>query len=133
MKSGNPNFLEPSGPLQACNGTDLLTEDSYSHGLKDTCTHFLVKETVSVCNTWLGINGIFIPLGVADGGGPILESLQAHQSLCLQLQYSLLCCVSFLNLDASLQLFALHDAKCFALELSTILLECLNFVVSLSE
>ena len=21
MKSGNPNFLEPSGPLQACNGT----------------------------------------------------------------------------------------------------------------
>ena len=24
MKSGNLNFLEPSGPLQACNGTDLL-------------------------------------------------------------------------------------------------------------
>jgi len=23
MKSGNPNFLEPSGPLQACNGTAL--------------------------------------------------------------------------------------------------------------
>ena len=23
MKSGNLNFLEPSGPLQACNGTDL--------------------------------------------------------------------------------------------------------------
>ena len=24
MKSGNlPNFLEPSGPLRACNGTDL--------------------------------------------------------------------------------------------------------------
>ena len=23
MKYGNPNFLEPSGPLQACNGTDL--------------------------------------------------------------------------------------------------------------
>ena len=23
MNSGNPNFLEPSGPLQACNGTDL--------------------------------------------------------------------------------------------------------------
>jgi len=22
-KSGNPNFLEPSGPLQACNGTAL--------------------------------------------------------------------------------------------------------------
>jgi len=24
MKSGNINFLEPSGPLQACNGTALL-------------------------------------------------------------------------------------------------------------
>jgi hypothetical protein len=24
MKSGNLNFLEPSGPLQACNGTVLL-------------------------------------------------------------------------------------------------------------
>ena len=23
MKSGNLNFLEPSGPLQACNETDL--------------------------------------------------------------------------------------------------------------
>jgi len=23
MKSGNLNFLEPSGPLQACNSTDL--------------------------------------------------------------------------------------------------------------
>jgi len=23
MKSGNLNFLEPSGPLQTCNGTDL--------------------------------------------------------------------------------------------------------------
>jgi len=23
MKSGNLNFLEPSGPFQACNGTDL--------------------------------------------------------------------------------------------------------------
>ena len=23
MKSGNLNFMEPSGPLQACNGTDL--------------------------------------------------------------------------------------------------------------
>ena len=24
MKSGNLNFLETSGPVQACNGTDLL-------------------------------------------------------------------------------------------------------------
>jgi hypothetical protein len=53
------------------------------------------------------------------------------------LQYSLLCCINFLNLDASLQPFALHDADCFTLELSVILLElileCLNFIVSLSE
>jgi len=29
MKSGNLNFLEPSGPLQACNGTALaLTKSS---------------------------------------------------------------------------------------------------------
>jgi len=27
MKSGNLNFLEPSGPLQACNGTDLPLPD----------------------------------------------------------------------------------------------------------
>jgi len=24
MKSGNLNFLEPSDPIQACNGTDFL-------------------------------------------------------------------------------------------------------------
>jgi hypothetical protein len=30
MKSGNLNFLEPSGPLQACNGTaSRLLHDSY--------------------------------------------------------------------------------------------------------
>ena len=33
MKAGNLNFLEPSGPLQACNGTDLayLTVDMTMH------------------------------------------------------------------------------------------------------
>jgi hypothetical protein len=31
MKSGNLNFLEPSGPLQACNGTALpFTSTRYS-------------------------------------------------------------------------------------------------------
>jgi len=29
MKSGNLNFLEPSGPLQACNGTDLTCSSVY--------------------------------------------------------------------------------------------------------
>ena len=29
MKSGNLNFLEPSGPLQACNGTALPSSITY--------------------------------------------------------------------------------------------------------
>ena len=29
MKSGNLNFLEPSGPLQACNGTALPLPFNY--------------------------------------------------------------------------------------------------------
>jgi hypothetical protein len=34
MKSGNLNFLEPSGPLQACNGTALpLPLPSVQHGV----------------------------------------------------------------------------------------------------
>jgi len=32
MKSGNLNFLEPSGPLQACNGTALLLYDTDQFG-----------------------------------------------------------------------------------------------------
>ena len=31
MKSGNLNFLEPSGPLQACNGTALPLPLTLSH------------------------------------------------------------------------------------------------------
>jgi hypothetical protein len=38
MKSGNVNFLEPSGPLQACNGTALpltiLEKDDENSDLK---------------------------------------------------------------------------------------------------
>ena len=37
MKSGNLNFLEPSGPLQACNGTDLP---------------FLLQYVMSYCTAW---------------------------------------------------------------------------------
>jgi len=35
MKSGNFNFLEPSGPLQACNGTALpfLFTFHYQHSI----------------------------------------------------------------------------------------------------
>jgi hypothetical protein len=37
MKSGNLNFLEPSGPLQACNGTalPLLLSDKAIHHTRD--------------------------------------------------------------------------------------------------
>ena len=37
MKSGNFNFLEPSGPLQACNGTalPLCTNSRYLHSIWD--------------------------------------------------------------------------------------------------
>ena len=31
IKYGNLNFLEPSGPLQACNGTDLSVHLSIHH------------------------------------------------------------------------------------------------------
>jgi len=35
MKSGNRNFLEPSGPVQACNGTDLpFTPKESNHTLR---------------------------------------------------------------------------------------------------
>ena len=40
MKSGNLNFLEPSGPLQACNGTDL-SEDGVYH--TETCRRDLIN------------------------------------------------------------------------------------------
>jgi len=47
-KSGNLNFLEPSGPLQACNGTDLLfftfNISVYEHtSYECNCNLFCVK------------------------------------------------------------------------------------------
>jgi len=36
MKSGNLKFLEPSGPLQACNGTDLQCRYSTVRSLNAT-------------------------------------------------------------------------------------------------
>jgi len=32
MKSGNLNFLEPSGPVQVCNGTDIPLPPGFSLG-----------------------------------------------------------------------------------------------------
>ena len=34
-KSGNLNFLEPSGPLQACNGTDLPLPLSFNQKVRE--------------------------------------------------------------------------------------------------
>ena len=36
MKSGNLNFLEPSGPLQACNGTDLPSHSNTINVLSES-------------------------------------------------------------------------------------------------
>jgi len=43
MKSGNLNFLEPSGPLQACNGTALPFFCIYA------CTYVCICVCVCVC------------------------------------------------------------------------------------
>jgi len=49
MKSGNLNFLEPSGPLQACNGTALpyLGEITPKHFLQDLNTCWIFLKFVS--------------------------------------------------------------------------------------
>jgi len=44
MKSGNLNFLEPSGPLQACKGTDLPLQPFY-YWIHATCGQEAVRAT----------------------------------------------------------------------------------------
>ena len=51
MKSGNLNFLEPSGPLQACNGTDLplpykLEDNHHDYNFSDAM-HNLTTSSVT--------------------------------------------------------------------------------------
>jgi len=41
MKAGNLNFLEPSGPVQACNGTDLPFD---YYGARWECCQLLKTE-----------------------------------------------------------------------------------------
>jgi hypothetical protein len=45
MKSGNINFLEPSGPLQACNGTAL----PLPLPLPFSCTNLVEYYSVPIC------------------------------------------------------------------------------------
>ena len=64
MKSGNLNFLEPSGPLQACNGTGLpLPFTFYQFPLKKLCKWAPingdsepVKAMISLNYTWMSIS-----------------------------------------------------------------------------
>jgi len=58
MQSGNLNFLQPSGPLQACNGTALplpLPVSLYNLVNKANLVHnfFLVRLSISTCFGWL--------------------------------------------------------------------------------
>jgi hypothetical protein len=47
MKSGNLNFLEPSGPLQACNGTALhLPYVTFSLTLKEEHMQTMFKKSM---------------------------------------------------------------------------------------
>ena len=59
MKSGNLNFLEPSGPLQACNGTDLPLSCRLAISIKyckcnfmseTQCSRFSIFKSVISCN-----------------------------------------------------------------------------------
>ena len=53
MKSGNLNFLEPSGPLHACNGTDLPFFTSIQESLDSSPSHisnskFILRVQINV-------------------------------------------------------------------------------------
>ena len=57
MKSGNLNFLQPSGPLQACKGTALHFFTSYGNMETDNTTHiskmlFHLQQLAVTCNTY---------------------------------------------------------------------------------
>ena len=61
MKSGNLNFLEPSGPLQACNGTALpftlnRIEEKCSLKLRPYLTDLIFKTKSNRCLLWTDFN-----------------------------------------------------------------------------
>ena len=51
MKSGNLNFLEPYGPLQACNGTALLLPFTAFEMFEVARRTFSVSSS-PMCGTW---------------------------------------------------------------------------------
>jgi len=48
MKSGNLNFLEPSGPLQACNGTALPLIRKHSELCIAGCGSLVQRDMISM-------------------------------------------------------------------------------------
>jgi len=84
MISGNLNFLEPSGPLQVCNGTDLPFHfaELVSHVSSHQAFNFATTRT-DTCNTGL----IEIPAATTESMGKIemggrqnkLRSSKDHQ------------------------------------------------------
>jgi hypothetical protein len=65
------------------------------------------------------------------------KDLELTSRCAYKFQYSFFCYINFLNSDASLKPFTLLNVECFTHGLFAILLElileCLNFIVSLSE
>ena len=63
MKSGNLNFLEPSGPLKACNGTALR----FTFTVYISTKHFLSQYTV-VCTVTYKLNLRVLEIAQNDNG-----------------------------------------------------------------
>ena len=82
-KSGNLNFLEPSVPLHACNGTALpFTGFHYSKLLTYLC---MVMAALSVFQAWIlmrvSIGKVLIELGARNNLDRKLHCLGACQCL----------------------------------------------------
>ena len=63
MESGNLNFLEPSGPLQVCNGTALplrITGRMFTHSQMEKC--FLQLPLLSKPTNFISVNYIICSL-----------------------------------------------------------------------
>jgi hypothetical protein len=59
MKSGNLNFLEPSGPLQACNGTESI-KAHVNIGVSDVTTLTLLSLILFVTSlSYFSLQNIF--------------------------------------------------------------------------
>jgi hypothetical protein len=99
MKSGNLNFLEPSGPLQACNGTvlpfliraveirSLVDEFEQQLTFEPTLFHNGIYSYVYVTN--LCHRYVFSGIVCSCRGGPIvLEDETSQDIFCLICQIS---------------------------------------------